>query len=153
MELNVMKCLLVKDSSVPVSNDVDGHTYTVADPNMVSDLMKELGVSDGADEYFYVLCVNTQNHIVGIHEISHGTLDASMVHPREVFKRALLNNAYGIICVHNHPSGNPAPSEADEITTKRLRDAGEMLGVPVLDHVIVTAEQRYYSFRSCDNIL
>jgi DNA repair protein RadC len=83
------------------------------------------------------LCLNTKNKVAGAHIISQGSLSASIVHPREVFKAALLNNSASIILAHNHPSGDPEPSREDVETTKRLVEAGEILGIRVLDHVII----------------
>ena len=145
MDVDVMKCMLVKDSEISYSNQSDGSCVTTS-PDDINDLMYHLGISGASEEYFYLICLNTASRVVGVHEISHGTLDSAMIHPREVFKRALLNNAYGVILVHNHPSGNPTPSEPDIETTHRLVEAGKLLGVPVVDHVIVTPMTDFYSF-------
>jgi len=90
-----------------------------------------------AQEVFGVLIMNTKNKIVAVHEISRGSLNGSLIHPREVFKPAVLHNAAAIICFHNHPSGNPEPSRDDIETTKRLVEAGKLLGIEVFDHIIV----------------
>lgn len=90
-----------------------------------------------AEEQFWIICLDTKNQVIGLHLVSQGNLNSSVVHPREVFKRALANNAASIIALHNHPSGNPAPSQNDLDITKRLVEAGELLGVPVLDHLII----------------
>jgi DNA repair protein RadC len=84
--------------------------------------------------------------VIAYHEVSRGTLDATLVHPREVFKAALLANAATIVLAHNHPSGNPAPSPDDMALTRRLIDAGRLLGVDVLDHIVI-GDGRYVSFR------
>lgn len=100
-------------------------------------------------EAFYVLHLNGKNQIVAKELISLGSLNQSIVHPREVFKGALINNAAAIIGIHNHPSGNPRPSEEDKIITDRLKKSGEILGIRFLDHIIVgyTDEgPKYYSF-------
>ena len=103
---------------------------------------------DGADrENFVAVLLDIKNGIIGIHTVSIGALSASIVHPREVFKAAILANAAGIIVSHNHPSGNVTPSEDDMKTTKRLCDAGTILGIPVLDHVII-GEDGYFSFKA-----
>lgn len=94
-------------------------------------------MGDEPGEVFGILCLSTRNAVIGYHEVSRGTLDASLVHPREVFKAALLANAAGIILAHNHPSGDPTPSADDRILTDRLKAAGELLGVTVLDHIVV----------------
>jgi len=91
-------------------------------------------------ESFYALHLDTQNRVLGIEEIARGGLDSVEVHPREVFKSAILGNAAAIIVAHNHPSGNAEPSNADLQMTQRLIRAAEVLGVPVRDHVIVAAE-------------
>jgi len=97
-------------------------------------------IEEEAQEVFGVLILNTKNKIVAVHEVSRGALDISIVHPREVFKPAVLHNAAAIICFHNHPSGDPTPSEIDIKITKRLVEAGEILGIQILDHIIVGDE-------------
>ena len=85
-------------------------------------------------EHFKVLLLNTKNEIIMIENISVGSLNSSVVHPREVFCTAIKKSACSIIAVHNHPSGNPAPSQADIDITKRLVEVGEILGIQLLDH-------------------
>ncbi len=100
-------------------------------------------------EAFYVLHLNGKNQITSKELISLGSLNQSIVHPREVFKGALLNNSAAIIGVHNHPSGDPAPSIEDREITRRLRDCAEIVGVTFLDHIIVSFPStgtRYFSF-------
>ncbi len=97
-------------------------------------------VQEEAQEVFGILILNTKNKIVAVHEISRGTLNSSVVHPREVFKPAVLHNAAAIICFHNHPSGDLEPSREDIEITKRLVEAGKILGIEVLDHIIVSDE-------------
>lgn len=92
-------------------------------------------------EHFLALLLDTRSQLIKIAEISIGSLDSSIVHPREVFKEALSASAASVIFVHNHPSGNPEPSEDDIKLTKRLADAGEVMGVTVLDHVIIGNEK------------
>lgn len=88
-------------------------------------------------EYFLVICLDTRGKHIKTSEVSVGSLDSSIVHPREVFKEALTASAASVIFVHNHPSGDPDPSEDDIKLTKRLADSGNILGIDVLDHVIV----------------
>lgn len=88
-------------------------------------------------EKFVTIATNTKGEIIGVNEASIGTLNSSPVHPREVLKFAVMNNACGIICLHNHPSGNTKPSNCDISTTKRLNEACEILGISLLDHIIV----------------
>ncbi len=105
----------------------------------------------GADvERVLALHFNVKRRLIGVHVVSVGTLDASLVHPRDVFKAAVLSNASGLILAHNHPSGDPTPSGEDRALSDRLRQAGELLGVDLLDFVIVTDPIdgfRYYSFK------
>jgi len=88
-------------------------------------------------EYFFTLHLDGKNRIVAVEVVSIGSLNQSIVHPREVFKTALLSSAAALILIHNHPTGDPTPSGEDRQITKRLREAGELLGVRVLDHIIV----------------
>lgn len=88
-------------------------------------------------EEFWIICLDTKNQVIGLHMVSRGDLNSSVVHPRETFVRAILNNAASIILCHNHPSGNPTPSQADIDITRRLAEAGELLGIAVLDHIII----------------
>ena len=97
-------------------------------------------LKDKKEEHFYILMLNSQNNIIGEQLITKGILDASIVHPREVFKPAIKNSASKIILVHNHPSGNPEPSVEDKEITERLIAAGEELGIKVLDNIIIGKE-------------
>jgi DNA repair protein RadC len=96
-------------------------------------------------EVFKVLLLNRANRLIKEVTISEGTLEASIVHPRDVFREALLEPAAGIILIHNHPSGNPSPSEEDLRITKQLVEAGRLLGIKVYDHIILAGES-YRSF-------
>jgi DNA repair protein RadC len=88
-------------------------------------------------EHFLVICLDTRNRLINCRPVSVGSLDTSIVHPREVFKEAVSSSAASVIFVHNHPSGDPEPSKEDIELTKRLAKAGEIVGIDVLDHVIV----------------
>ena len=99
------------------------------------------------NEKFHVFFLNTKNVVTGFTEISSGTLNASLVHPREVFKAAILNNCNSIIVTHNHPSGDVTPSQADIQVTDILKKAGKLLNIEVLDHIITGDEDTYYSMR------
>ncbi len=101
-------------------------------------------------EQVIALHVDTKQKLIGVHVVSIGTLNASLVHPRDVFKAALLTNAAGLIVAHNHPSGDPTPSPDDRTLVSRLRQVGDLLGVELLDALIVTDPMdggAYYSFR------
>ena len=120
-------------------------TAVIKSPVEVYQAAKQLlALHEEPEEHFCIFCLNNKNKIVGVHTISIGSLNASIVHPREVFKAAMLNNASGIICLHNHPSGDPEPSREDIEITRRLVEAGEIIGIKVLDHVII-GEQGYIS--------
>ena len=88
-------------------------------------------------EEFHVVLLNAQNVPIGRRQVTRGILDASLIHPREVFRSAILNNAASLVLVHNHPSGNPEPSTEDVRVTRLLTQAGRALGIPVVDHVII----------------
>ncbi len=94
-------------------------------------------LKDKKEEHFYILMLNTQNNIIGEQLISKGILDASIIHPREVFKPAIRNSASKIILVHNHPSGDCFPSGDDLNVTKKLVEFGEKFGIKVVDHIII----------------
>ena len=105
----------------------------------------ELRLRDLRQEEFHILLLNTQNAVLREVMITRGILDASVVHPREVFAPALAESAAAVILVHNHPSGDPTPSPADREITRQLMEAGRILGIPVRDHVVV-GNGRYASF-------
>lgn len=102
-------------------------------------------IHEEPEEYMYMICMNTKNKVIGVFEISHGTVNSSLVTPREVFQKALLANAVSIILMHNHPSGDSTPSREDIEATKRLVEAGKVIGVEVLDHIIIG--DRYSSLK------
>jgi DNA repair protein RadC len=97
-------------------------------------------------EHFIVLLLDTKNRFMAHRIVSRGTLDSSAAHPREVFKEAIRESASAVILMHNHPSGDPEPSPEDRSVTRQLVEAGAILGIRVLDHLIL-GRGRYYSFR------
>src|SRR3989338_2160134 len=103
-------------------------------------------LKDKKEEYFYVILLNTKNHIIGEPIlITKGVLDASILHPREVFKPAIKNSASKIILLHNHPSGNPQPSQEDLDITDKIITAGDDLSIKVLDHIVIGRDE-YWSW-------
>jgi DNA repair protein RadC len=109
---------------------------TIKSPdNVIKEVKNEL--KGKRKEHFYILSLNTRNQWIKSHPISIGSLDSSIVHPREVFKEAISSLAASVILVHNHPSGDPTPSNDDIQLTRRFKEAGELLGIEVLDHIIV----------------
>ena len=103
-------------------------------------------LSELACERFIALALSTKNHVVAVLPVSSGSLNASVVHPRELFQRAILANCASILLSHNHPSGDPSPSPEDIALTKKLVEAGELLDIPVVDHIVI-GFPRWYSFR------
>ena len=97
-------------------------------------------------EHFIVMTLNGASRIINTRVISIGTINQSLVHPREVFRDAILDNAVGIIIAHNHPSGQLEASHEDKMVTKRLKEAGKLIGIELLDHVIITTDG-YLSMR------
>jgi DNA repair protein RadC len=138
-ETPLYKVMLVHESSVPITNRQINAPADAA--KIVMDYLR------GVDrEHFVGLYMNTSNNLITIHTVSIGTLNSSLVHPREVFKLALMVNAASIIVSHNHPSGNAEPSQEDLAITKQLVEAGKILGIPVHDHVIITEGNGFTSF-------
>ncbi|MGE5485392.1 MAG: RadC family protein [Ignavibacteriales bacterium] len=123
-----------------------GHSRTsIRCPSDVGDLLvKEMKHLD--KEQFRTVLLNTKNRVVGVEVISVGSLNESIVHPREIFKPAVRKSAAAVILAHNHPSGDPNPSAEDVNVTRRLIEAGQILGIEVLDHVVV-GEERFVSLR------
>jgi len=115
----------------------------LSDPKKVYELVKSK-LKDYHKEHFYMIALNSRNH--SITEVSVGNLNSSIVHPREVFEEAIKNKAASVIFVHNHPSGDPEPSEDDLIVTKRLVEAGKILGIEAKDHIIIT-KTSFFSFK------
>ena len=98
-------------------------------------------IADARQEEFHIVTLDTKNGVIDTHQITVGTLDASLVHPREVFRPAIKDAASSILLVHNHPSGDPTPSREDLAVTKRLEDSGQTLGISVLDHIVLGSFQ------------
>lgn len=122
-----------------------GERYSIKTPEDASDyVMEEMRFL--TQEHFVAIYLNTKNQVLHKKTLFIGSLNASIVHPREVFKEALRRSAASIVCLHNHPSGDPSPSQEDREVTKRLVDCGKVLGVEVLDHIII-GDHRYTSLR------
>jgi len=114
------------------------------DPEKVYRLIKSK-LRDYHKEHFYIIALNSRNYSIA--EVSVGSLNASVVHPREVFAEAIKNKAASVILAHNHPSGDPEPSEDDLLLTKKLVESGKILGIEVFDHIIV-ARDSFFSFKN-----
>ena len=128
--INIVSIKMVKESSFLYQ------TRQILSPKDAYEMIKEQ--LEGLDrEQFIIACLNTKNEPTNISVVSVGSLNKAIVHPREVFKTAILSNAASIMAFHNHPSGETTPSQQDIQLTKRLYEAGELLGIKLLDHLII----------------
>jgi len=144
VNLSIMNLKVVKEREI----EYEGLREKVTQPEVIFNIaINGLELHEQAEESFYIFTLDTKNQINGIFEVSRGTLNATIVHPREVFKRALLQNANSIILIHNHPCGDPTPSQEDLSMTKRLIEAGNILGIKILDHIIIGDEENCISLK------
>lgn len=139
-------CRRIRDRSPAVAPVLDS-------PDLVFEFMAQ--DARGIEvEKFWTLCLNRKNRLLKKIEVTSGTASNSLVHPREVFREAIRQGASAIICVHNHPSGDPSPSGADIKVTRQLREASKVVGIDLLDHVVVgdrhhdPTKQGFYSFQA-----
>ncbi|MHB0740805.1 JAB domain-containing protein [Peptostreptococcus anaerobius] len=123
----------------------------VSNPEDIHELMKVLGVVQSDVEQLWAVCLNAKNKVVGVFLVSQGTTNCTIVIPKDIFKRALLVNANSVIITHNHPSGVVTPSKEDKDVTERCYDAGKIIGIELLDHIVVS-EDDYYSFKKESDI-
>lgn len=131
--VDIVSIKMIKESSVLYAN------RKIATPEDCAILVKHL-LEDSDREKLVVCCLNTKNEPTSISTVSIGSLNSSIVHPREVFKTAILSNAASIIIAHNHPSSNPTPSKEDINITDRLKEAGKIIGIELIDHLIICKE-------------
>ena len=130
------KPILQREFARNISCVGDLHT-----PKRIVDVMNDIfSLEDCAEEHVYMIALNQKCRPLGFFEISHGTVNATPANPREILIRALLCGATGIVMVHNHPSGNPTPSEKDVDLTRHLKHATQMVGLELLDHIIIGRE-------------
>jgi DNA repair protein RadC len=122
-----------------------GDSYKINSPADAADLIM-VELREFKQEILKVLLLNTKNVVIGIHNASMGSLNSSIVHPREIYKEAIRKSAASIIMVHNHPSGDPSPSSEDIAATTRIKEVGKIVGIELLDHVIV-GDGKYISLR------
>lgn len=138
LTLSLEKIYIQKIKLCLVREETNDEKLCISSPEDITSLRlikEELIASDR--EKFLCLHLDTKNHLISYEVVSIGTLNAALVHPREVFKGAILSNASSIILCHNHPSGIPRPSREDIDLTKRLKQAGDLLGISILDHIII----------------
>lgn len=137
--VDIVKVQLVREKSMLYADRV------IDRPVEAARLFRDF-VGDADREHFVLLCLNTKNEPTHVQVVHIGALSSSIVHPREVFKTAIMANAASIICLHNHPSDRLQPSAEDREVTQRLMEAGEIIGIQLLDHVIVGSNS-YYSIK------
>jgi len=143
--IQVVKIQMIRERNMMVESK------KVSSPRDIAEIMFEY--LNGADrECFVVIALNTKNDINSISTISIGTLSSSLAHPREIFKTAILSNAANIILCHNHPSGDTSPSKEDILISKKVKECGDILGIKVLDHIIITDTKKFLSMKS-ENIV
>ena len=128
--INIVSIKMVKESSFLYQ------TRQILSPNDAYEMIKDQ-LQDLDREQFMIACLNTKNEPTNISVVAVGTLNKAIVHPREVFKTAILSNAASVMVFHNHPSGETTPSQQDIQLTSRLYEAGELLGIKLLDHLII----------------
>lgn len=136
----VVKIQMVRERTMPYEESA-----LISSPDEAAQLMRAY-LGDADREHFVVLMLNTKHRVNAIHTVSVGSISATIVHPREVLKVAILSNAAAIVVGHNHPSGDPKPSEEDLSITQRLVQACRIIGIELLDHVVV-GNDRHISFR------
>lgn len=149
MRINKYKTLL-NANGIPEVVREEGKNYTelsnLSSPTRIAQMFRTVfDLHRETEEHAYLLCLNNKNHPIGVFEISHGTVNMSVLRPREVYMKALVIGATSIVLVHNHPSGDRTPSKEDRTSLKNMIAAGKMLGMPLLDSIIL-AGQDYYSF-------
>ena len=156
MRVTKYKTKLTDDRKVTLEKELSVN-YQAMDnkinsPEKVDKFAREfLRLHEDSEEYLYMICMNTKLIMTGVFELSHGNVNSSIVSVREMFQKALLANAVNIILIHNHPSGDPTPSSEDISVTKKAKEAGELIGVSVLDHIII-GESKFCSLKERGNI-
>lgn len=131
--LSRYRLTLIKEEEV-------GYIGCAGSPSDVFEMMKKLGFTELPEEHLWLLTLNTKNEVVGLHEISHGSVNLTMVDLPSIFKRVLLSNSIRFILVHNHPSGDCTPSERDYKVSRKVADACKIMGMELLDHLVISEE-------------
>lgn len=150
------KTRLTEDKKVTLEKEVSDNrpdlSAVIRSPEDVYILAKDfIRLHEESEEYLYMACLNTKNKVTSVFELSHGNVNSSIVGIREMFQKALLANAVSIIVMHNHPSGDCSPSREDVNITKKMKEAGDLIGIEVLDHIIV-GENNYCSLKEKGHI-
>lgn len=142
--INVVSIKMIRESSALYN------IRRISEPKDIVDLGKKF-LDELDREELIVACLNTKNEVNSVNVVSIGSLNNSVVHPREVFKTAILSNAASIVMIHNHPSGDVTPSKEDKEITLRIKESGIILGIKLLDHIII-GNDVYYSFKEHDEV-
>jgi len=141
-DVPIYRVMLVRESGIPAPKE------EVVTPAIAARIASSY--LEGADrEIFCVMMLDGRNHIIGLNTVSIGTLSAAIVHPREVFKPAILANSHSLILIHQHPSGDPRPSPEDIELFGRMRDAGRLIGIKIHDALIIGFEEHYSWTSGC----
>lgn len=124
----------------------------LSSPKLITDAMNDLfNLQNQTEEYLYCLCFDVKCRLIGIFEVSHGTVCGTIVDNRTIFQKSLMLGAVNIALVHNHPSGDPAPSMEDRIQTNAINQGAKLVGLSLLDHIVIGLNN-YYSFQECGYI-
>jgi DNA repair protein RadC len=143
MRINMYSVKLVKETGVNYSLE-----EKITSPQIARDIIeKVLELSSSPVEKFGIIALTTKNKVAGVHIIAIGGLSQAVIEAREIFQHAILNNAASIILFHNHPSGDPDPSKEDVVFSKKIEDAGKLLSIKVMDHVIIGESGRFASLK------
>lgn len=135
--------VLVKELSADYKGD------TLMSPDAIAGMLDDIfRMSRLAEEHLYLVALSTKGHPLGVFEVSHGSVDASVFNPREIFIRLLLCGASMFVIAHNHPSGDTHPSKEDFAATRKLKECADMMGIPMIDHIIIG--NSFYSFNVND---
>ena len=138
--INIVSIKMVREGSMLYN------IRKISSPRDALDLGRQF-IQDSDREELIACCLDTKNQPTSINVVSIGSLNSSIVHPREVFKVAILSNAASIILFHNHPSGDPTPSSEDINVTNRLKEVGKLIGIDVIDHIVIGSENSYCSLK------
>ena len=138
--INIVSIKMVKEGSFLYD------VRQISSPSEAAGLGR-LFLEDCDREQVVVCCLDTKNHPISLNVVSIGCLNSSLIHPREIFKTSILSNAAGILLFHNHPSGDPEPSQEDINITTRIKEAGKIIGIELLDHIIIGSEGAFCSLK------
>ena len=142
--INIVSIKMIRESSILYN------IRKICEPRDIVDLGKKF-LDELDSEELIVACLNAKNEVNSVNVVSVGSLSSSIVHPREVFKTAILSNAASIVMIHNHPSGDVTPSKEDKEITLRIKESGTILEICLLNQIII-GDDKYYSFKEHDEI-